>query len=182
MEQPKWDEVRQALTSAIAAALPLQLRVVAGEPIAGVGLHIDGLYGAAGLYLLPESAVSTVDPSARNNIGDWPISTDWESTSDHQRAFAEHWGPHEEWFYSHMDFGDDDDGVEYRTRCLLRSACEAVRGLEKSGLFETFPKTEKFQLIVAEHDEPEEMSVERYELFLRTGEIRILDNMADESE
>src|SRR4051812_19996982 len=78
MALPAWSEVRESLTAAITAALPLQLRKAAGERISGLGVHMDAYYGSAGLYLLPESAARRGGARTARNIGDWPISTDWD--------------------------------------------------------------------------------------------------------
>jgi len=171
MPQLTWSEIRDALTAAIRDALPLQVRKVSGERIAGVGLHMDAYYGSAGLYLLSESAAHSLSPKAADNIGDWPISTDWKLQEDHAQAFAAHWGWWDQWFHDHLDDFDEASGVE-KSRGLLRIACEAMRAIELAGHFDAFPKTAEFKVIIAEHDEPDHFSVERYGLFVRTGTIR----------
>lgn len=168
---PHWPDVRKSLASAISAALPHQLRRVEGDRVSGIGLHIDGYYGSAGLYLLPESVARTMTPAGRDEIGDWPISTDWVLDDDHARAFAEHWQQWDDWFRDHLD-DFTDSAAEQKGRDLLRAACEAVRDVETAGLFDSFPKADDFKVIIAEHDEPTELSVDRYGLFLRTGQVR----------
>jgi hypothetical protein len=168
MSLPSWLEVRESLTAAIRDALPLQIRKVRGGRVAGVGLHMDAYYGSAGLYLLPESAALAMGPQAAANIGDWPISTDWNVHEDHARAFAAHWGRWDEWFRDHLD---DATGAE-KCRGLLRVACEAMRAVETAELLTAMPQTEGFRVIIAEHDEPNELALERYGLFVRTGIVR----------
>lgn len=170
MALPAWSEVRESLKAAIAAALPLQLRKAAGERISGVGIHMDAYDGSAGLYLLPESAARRLGANARN-IGDWPISTDWDPSDDHSVAFAAHWGRWDEWFREHHDHLTEAEKDE-KFRGLLRVACEAMRDLDRSGLLEIFTKARRFQIIIVEHDEPDEMGLERYGLFLKTGVVR----------
>ena len=184
MPMPPWNEVSASLAAAIRAALPLQVAKAGGERIAGLGLHIDGYYGSAGLYLLPESAARALGPGVRSerekvlsapdpdNIGDWPISTDWDSTDDHAAAFAAHWDPWDRWFRDRLDEFDAEGGDE-KFRGLLRTACEAMREVEQSGALDAIPRTEGFKIIIAEHDEPDEMAVERYPLFVSTGKIRV---------
>lgn len=171
MPRVPWAKIREALASAIRAALPLQIRKVAGERIAGLGIHIDGVYGDAGLYLLPEAAAQKLKPREANNIGDWPISTDWDATEDHSRAFAEHWEEWGKWFSDHVDDFNDEEGDKV-LRGLLRVACEAIKSLESGGLLESIPRTKDFRVIIAEHDEPNDLAVRRYELFLKKGIIR----------
>lgn len=172
MALPLWAEVRESLTAAIRDALPLQVREAEGERIAGLGLHIDAYYGSAGLYLLPETAARTLSPEEADEIGAWPISTDWDRTRDHARAFAAAWDRWEEWFRNHLDDFDDDEGDE-TFRGLHRVACEAMQQIEAEGLLNAFPKTEDFKIIIAEHDEPNDLSIKRYELFVRTGTIQV---------
>lgn len=166
-----WSDVRSSLTAAIRAALPLQLRKAPDDQIAGLGLHMDAYYGSAGLYLLPASATATIQPSAIDNLGDWPISTDWNLNEDHAQAFAAHWGQWDKWFHAHLDDFDKVGGHE-KFRGLLRVSCEAMRDVELSGLLDLVPKSERFKIIIAEHDEPNELALERYDLFVRTGVIR----------
>lgn len=52
---------------------------------------------------------------------------------------------------------------------LLRSACEAVQWIEQEGLLDKMPKTERFRIIIAEHDEPDDLCVNRYPVFLNSG-------------
>jgi len=169
---PPWDEIRASLATAIRAALPLQVRQAAGEAVAGVALHVDGYYGSAGLYLLPESAARDLGPGASDNIGDWPISTDWNPADDHSRAFAAHWDPWDQWFRDRLDEFDQEGGDE-KFRGLLRTACEAVREVELAGDLDAFPRTADFKIVIAEHDEPDAMAVERYGLFRGTGTVRV---------
>lgn len=171
MVLPVWSEVCESLTDAIRAALPLQIREAGVGRVSGIGLHIDTYYGCAGLYLLPESAVHTIDPEWVDNIGDWPISTDWDRTKDHARAFAAHWGRWDNWFRDHLNYHTEAEGDEIG-RELLRGACEAMRQNEAIGLLNSFPKAEDFKIIIADHDDPRDMYLERYDLFVRTGEIR----------
>jgi hypothetical protein len=171
MALPAWPKVRKSLAAAIGAALPLQLRKAGSERIAGVGLHLNAYYGSAGLYLLPESAARALAPDAVDSLGDWPISTDWNPSDDHAQAFAAHWDKWDKWFSDHID-ELDEAGEDERIRKLLRVACEAVRDLELTGLFDTLPKTEGFKIIIAEHNEPCDFSLERYSLFVRTGAVR----------
>ena len=178
MPLPEWSEVRDSLVAAIRAALPLQIRAAGGDPIAGIGLHMDAYSGAAGLYLLPESAARDLSPTALANIGDWPISTDWDGTTDHAEAFEDHWGRWDEWFYAQkMDATGQpvdatDEEVMAIGRGLLRVACEAMHRIESEGLLDSFPLALGFRIVIAEHDEPDELAVERYDLFRRTGTIR----------
>jgi hypothetical protein len=172
MALPAWPEVCRSLTAAIRTTLPLQVGKAQGERIAGLGLHIDAHYGSAGLYLLPEAAARSLAPVAANNIGDWPISTDWDLSEDHATAFAASWGRWDDWFHDHLDDLTTEEQEE-KFRGLLRVACEALRQIEADGLLESLPKTEDFKLIIAEHDEPDELAIERYNLFVRTGTIRI---------
>ncbi len=172
MALPPWSEVRQSLTAAIRAALPLQVRRAKGQRIAGLGLHIDAYYGSAGLYLLPEAVARTLSPTAANNIGDWPISTDWDPSEDHAGAFAASWGRWDDWFHDHLDDLTDDERDE-KFRGLLRVACEAIRQIEAEGSLTELPKTEDFKIVIAEHDEPDELAIERYNLFVTTGAIRV---------
>jgi hypothetical protein len=171
MALPAWSEVRESLTAAIRDALPLQVDKAGSERVAGVGLHMDAYYGSAGLYLLPESAARALDPEAAANIGDWPISTDWDGREDHARAFSAHWGPWDRWFRDHLDDLTETEQSE-KFRGLLRVACEAIRAVEVAGLFTEMPKTEGFRIIIAEHDEPNELAVERYGLFVQSGSVR----------
>jgi hypothetical protein len=171
MALPEWTEIKASLTEAIRAALPLQLNGVDGDRIAGVGLHMDSYYGAAGLYLLPEAAANGFDPTEVNNIGNWPISTDWDASADDAVAFASHWGQWSAWFDAHLEDLTEAENEE-KARGLLRLACEAMRQIEADGLLDSFPKTDGFRVIIAEHDEPDEWAVERYGLFIRTGEVR----------
>ncbi len=168
MSLPSWLDVRESLTAAIRDALPLQVRKVGGGRIAGVGLHVDAYYGSAGLYLLPESASRAMDPQAAANIGDWPISTDWNVREDHAQAFAAHWGRWDEWFRDHLD----DLTEAEKVRGLLRAACEAMRVVETAELLSANQKSEEFRIIIAEHDEPNELALERYGLFVQTGIVR----------
>jgi len=172
MPLPNWDDVRRSLVNAIKAALPLQIRRAGNGRVAGLGLHVDAFYGSAGLYLLPEDDARKLSAKDRDNIGDWPISTDWILSEDHSRAFAEHWGPWDNWFREHVEcnsaFETDQIG-----RQLLRLACEAMREIETAGLLASFPKSADFKVIIAEHDEPVELCVQRYRLFLGTGTIRV---------
>lgn len=172
MPLPNWDEVRAALADAIRAALPLQVRAAGGGRIAGVGLHFDAYYGSAGLYLLPEAAAAlAMPPEVAANIGDWPISTDRDATADHAEAFDEHWGTWDDWSRDHVDALTDAEQEEQWAR-LPRVACEAMRQVDRDGLLAAFPRTPDFRVIIAEHDEPDELVVGRYDLFLRTGTIR----------
>ena len=66
---------------------------------------------------------------------------------------------------------DGKDG-DKAFRGLLQITCEAVRELELAGLLDSIPKTEDFKIIIAEHDEPNILGLERYELFVRTGAVR----------
>jgi hypothetical protein len=172
MALPPWSEVRESLTAAIRAALPLQVRKAEGERIAGLGLHIDAYYGSAGLYLLPEAAARSLSPAAADNIGDWPISTDWDLSEDHARAFAACWGRWDDWFHDHLDNLTDDENDE-KFRGLLQVACEAMRQIEADGDLTELPKTEDFKIVIAEHDEPDDLALDRYNLFVRTGTIRV---------
>ncbi|QDT52526.1 hypothetical protein Pan44_05380 [Caulifigura coniformis] len=169
MPELPWAEIRDSLMNAIRDALPLQVRKAAGERIAGLGLHIDAYYGSAGLYLLPESAAHKLDADALDNIGDWPISTDWVLSDDHSQAFSAHWKSWEDWFSTHRDDITDEQDSQ---RGLLRIACEAIQRLENAGLFDGVPKTEDFKIIIQEHDEPTALGVERYRQFVRTGLVR----------
>jgi hypothetical protein len=56
---------------------------------------------------------------------------------------------------------------------LLRVACEAMRQVEADGSRTEFPKTKDFKIVIAEHDEPDELAIERYNLFVMTGSIRV---------
>jgi hypothetical protein len=168
---PVWAEVRESLAAAIRAALPLQLLGTQGDPIAGIGLDMDGYYGSAGLYLLTESAARALPPDAVHNLGDWPISTHWNPASDHAQVFTAHWGAWEKWFDQHLDDLSDDE-QEYKFRALLRVACEAIWDVEVSGDFEAIRKSDRFKIIIAEHDEPNAFALERYDLFVRTGRVR----------
>jgi hypothetical protein len=171
MALPAWPDVRESLTAAIKAALPLQLRKAAGERISGLGVHMDAYHGSAGLYLLPESAARRLGSKAARNIGDWPISTDWDPGEDHSLAFAAHWGRWDEWFHDHLDDLTEAE-MDEKSRGLLRVACEAVREVDRSGLLDTIAKARRFRIIIVEHDEPDDMGLERYDLFLKTGAIR----------
>jgi len=171
MSLPTWSEVRESLIAAIRDALPLQVRKAGGGQVAGVGLHIDAYYGSAGLYLLPESAARGMDPQTAANIGDWPISTDWNAHEDHALAFAAHWRRWEKWFSDHIDDHTKSEGDEIFRR-LLRVACEAMREVETAELLSAIPQADGFRVIIAEHDEPDELALERYDLFVRTGIIR----------
>jgi hypothetical protein len=172
MALPVWSDVRESLTAAIRAALPIQVRKAAGERIVGVGLHIDGYFGSAGLYLLPESAARALSREAAANLGDWPISTDWDPSEDHARAFAASWGRWDDWFHNHLDDLTAEE-KEVKPRSILRVACEAMRRIEADGLLDSFPKTEDFRCIIAEHDEPDALAIERYGLFVRTGTVKV---------
>jgi hypothetical protein len=172
MALPPWSEVCESLTAAIRAALPLQVRKAEGERIAALGLHIDAYYGSAGLYLLPEAAARSLSPAAADNIGDWPISTDWDPSEDHARAFAASWGRWDDWFHDHLDNLTDDEKDEKFLR-LLQVACEAMRQIEADGYLTELPKTEDFKIVIAEHDEPDDLALDRYNLFVRTGTIRV---------
>jgi len=55
---------------------------------------------------------------------------------------------------------------------LLLVACQAVRELDASGFLD-FPRAGGFQIIIAEHDEPNKLAVERYARFLETGDVVI---------
>jgi hypothetical protein len=169
---PVWSEVREALAAAIRAALPLQLRAAQGEPIAGIALDMDAYYGSSGLYLLTESAARALPPDAVDNIGDWPISTHWSLDADHAQAFALHWGAWEKWFYEHIDDPAADDEQKDKFRALLRVACEAMWDVGDSGDLAAIAKSDRFKIIIAEHDEPNALSLDRYELFVRTGRVR----------
>jgi hypothetical protein len=171
MELSLWSKVRESLENAIRASLPLQIRKANDEKIAGVGLHVDAYYGCIGLYLLPESATVNLDAGELNNIGDWPISTDWDGSEAHAQEFARQWHPWEEWFRDHLD-GLTDAELDQRYRGLLRAACEAMQKIESDGLLDNDRRTDDFRIIIIEHDEPDEMGLERYELFCRTGMIR----------
>ncbi|MBL8851637.1 MAG: hypothetical protein JNG89_18280 [Planctomycetaceae bacterium] len=170
MHQLNWSEIREALTSAIRDALPLEVQKTAGDRISGIGLEVDAFYGSASLYLLPESAARDLSPEERDNLGDWPIST-WESESDYAPAFAAHWGVWETWFYDHVDDFDDDESVA-KGRALLQAGCEAMQAIESEGLLDSLPQSEGFKIIIADHDEPRHLSLERYELFVKTGTIK----------
>ncbi|MFN0055440.1 MAG: hypothetical protein ACKV0T_25110 [Planctomycetales bacterium] len=161
-----------ALASAISAALPLQLRLAHGGPIAGVGLHIDAYYGCAGLYLLPDSQAKLLTHTQRFELGDWPISTDWNLADDHAIAFAAHWRHWDHWFYTHLAALTDEEN-HAKSYELHRVACQAMQQVEAAGHLNTFPKTDDFRIIIAEHDEPIDLSLERYALFRRTGTIRV---------
>lgn len=171
MALPAWPEVRESLAAAIRAALPLQLRKAPGERISGLGVHMDAYYGSAGLYLLPEAAARRLGSRAARNLGDWPISTDWDLSEDHSLAFAAHWDRWDEWFRSHLDDLTEAEQDE-KSRGLLRVACEAIRDVETSGHLDAIPKARRFRIVIAEHDEPDRLALERYDLFLRTGAIR----------
>ena len=169
---PDWSELRASLKAAIVAAIRFQMRRIGDERIAGFGLHIDGYYGSVGLYLLPESVARTMNSARRNNIGDWPISTDWNPNAEDAKAFAANWEKWANWFYEHCGKLDRVDGDE-AFRGLLRIACEAVQDLEAAGFFEGVLKTQDFRIIIAEHDEPNALALERYGLFVTTGNIRV---------
>jgi hypothetical protein len=171
MVLPPWSEIRESLTAAIRAAPPLQLRKAAGQRIAGIGLHVDAYYGSAGLYLLPEVAALALNPRAVDNLGDWPISTDWVPADDYAQAFAAHWGKWATWFNEGLDDFDKAGWAE-KFRGLLRVACEAMRQVETAGVFETIPKSKGFKVIIAEDDEPGELALERYTLYVKTGRVR----------
>jgi hypothetical protein len=47
-----------------------------------------------------------------------------------------------------------------------------MQSLQSVGLLGTFSKTDGFKVIIADSDEPEELSIERYNLFLTTGTIK----------
>jgi hypothetical protein len=146
------------------------LRKVTAERISGLGVHVDAYYGSAGLYLLPESDARRLGADA-DNIGDWPISTDWDPGEDHSLAFASHWGRWDDWFHEHLDQLTEDEKDE-KFRGLLRVACEAVREVERSGPLDEIPKDVGFRIIISEHDEPDEWGLERYDRFLKTRAIR----------
>jgi hypothetical protein len=171
MPLPDWSGVRESLTAAIRDALPLQVRKADGDQIAGIGLHMDAYYGSAGLYLLPKSIADALSPDEAANIGDWPISTDWDGREDHAIAFAAHWGRWDRWFYDHLDDLTGAEGSE-KFRKLLRISCEATRAVETAGMLADIPKADGFRIIIAEHDEPNELALERYELFVRSGVVR----------
>ncbi len=172
MALPAWSEVGESMTTAIGAALPFQVRKARGERIAAIGLHIDAYYGSAGLYLLPEAAARAISPESVNNIGVWPISTDWDPSEDHAGAFTASWGPWDDWFHDHLDdlsIAEHDE----KTRALLRLACEAMRQVEADGLLDSLIKTQDFKIIIAEPDEPDDFAIERYNLFVKTGIVRV---------
>jgi hypothetical protein len=171
MPLPNWDEVRHSLAFAIRAALPLQVRKAHGN-ISGLGLHVDAYYGSAGLYLLSEADRAKLSAIESQNIGDWPISTDWIPTEDHSQAFAKHWGRWDNWFREHLD-GMSEEESSQKSRQLIRIACEAMRQVEVEGILCSFPRAEDFKVIIAEHDEPNDLSLERYGLFVTTGVIRV---------
>ena len=106
-----------------------------------------------------------------DNLGDWPISTHWDSASDHAKAFAAHWGEWDKWFYEHLDDLSEDEHDD-KFRALLRVACEAIWDVEVSGDLEAIHKSDSFKIIIAEHDEPGALALERYDLFVRTGRVR----------
>jgi hypothetical protein len=172
MALPVWSDVRESLTAAMRAALPIQVRKADGERIVGVGVHIDGYYGSAGLYLLPESAARVLSPEAVDNIGAWPISTDWDPSEDHATAFAALWVRWDDWFHDHLSELTAEEQDE-KARSLLLVACEAMRLIEADGLLDNLPKAEDFRIIIAEHDEPDALAVERYGLFVRTGTVKV---------
>jgi hypothetical protein len=144
MPLPNWDEVRRSLASAIAAALPLQIRKAGKGPVAGVGLHVDAFYGSAGLYLLPEADAGKLSARELDNIGDWPISTDWVPSEDHSQAFAAQWGVWDKWFSGHLDELSTTE-ADQKFRQLLQVACEAMREVELDGLLDTFPQNGDIQ-------------------------------------
>jgi hypothetical protein len=168
---PVWTEVRESLTAAVRAALALQLRGTLGDRIAGIGLDMDGYYGSSGLYLLTERAARDLPPDTLDCLGDWPISTHWSRDADHAQAFASHWGAWERWFHDHLDNLSEDEHAR-KFRALLRVACEAVWDLEVSGDLQAIPRSDRFKIIIAEHDEPDALSLEHYDLFVRTGRVR----------
>ena len=150
---PDWEEVRDALIAAIRDALPLQLKRIPGERVSGLGVHIDACYGSAGLYLLPESTAQTFNQAYQDNLGDWPISTDWDPSDDHSQAFARHWHVWDRHFYAlamtpmkvEDETPEDEDApVDPIFFGLLRTACEAVQRIEHEGLLDNLPKTERF--------------------------------------
>lgn len=173
-----WAEIRDALVAAIRDALPLQLNRIPGERVAGLGVHIDGCYGSAGLYLLPESTAQTFNQAYQDNLGDWPISTDWDPSDDYSQAFARQWGIWNKRFHDRAMASMNDEGEDLEDKDalvdpifigLLRSACEAVQRIEQGGLLDKMPKTEQFRIIIAEHDEPDDLCVNRYPVFLNSG-------------
>ena len=172
MPLPEWSDVRNSLTDAIRAALPFQIKKANGERIAGLGLHFNACYGSAGLYLLPESAARNLGKGRVDNIGDWPISTDWDLNDDHSVAFTSHWQPWDDWFRDHLDDLPEPEVAEM-TLQLHVVFCEAMRQIEVDGLLDAMPKTDDFKIIIVEHDEPYDLAVERFDLFKRTNTLRI---------
>ncbi len=142
-------------------------------------MHIDAYYGCAGLYLLPESSARSLAPSDVDNIGDWPISTDWIPSDDYSLAFAQHWHRWDEWFHENLDAHDKDRVSNQKFRGLLQTACEAMRAVEAQGILDSVAKTNGFKIIIAEHDEPKVLSLERYELFCQRGIIRCHDEFLE---
>ena len=165
--QIEWLEIRTSLTDAIRVALPLQIQKTAGDRIAGICLLMDACYGSSGLYLLTESAARTLGTNAFEMIGDWPISTDWNLNDNYSQAYAKHWGKWADWFNEHMNDFDDSFREEVFEK-LIQISCEAMREVELAGHLSTFSKTKDFKIIIAEHDEPIQSSLERYKQFVNT--------------
>jgi hypothetical protein len=172
MPLPDWKTVRVALDRALVTALPLLAEESGRGPIAALGIHVDAYYGSAGLYLLPESALTELSEAARDSLGDWPNSTDWSRDAASARAFASHWGVWDSWFSRHLgDLSEAEATEKFET--LLRVACEAAEKLEREDAFIALPKARSFKILVVEHDEPDQLSLTRYEHFLRTREVLV---------
>jgi hypothetical protein len=48
-----------------------------------------------------------------------------------------------------------------------------MRQIEMDGSLDVVPMTEDFKIIIAEHDEPDDLAIERYNLFRKAGTIRV---------
>lgn len=176
MELPDWSQVRLSLEAAIRDALPLLVNKANGDRIAGVGVDIHTCYGDSGIYLLPESAALTMTQKLAISLGDWPLATYWSRTDDYSVAFEAHWGKWAKWFYAHCGQFDKDETEKVYNE-LIRVVCEAVRELEIEGLFDCMVRTEQFRIIIAEHDEPNEVALARYPYFLKTGNVLYWDDL-----
>jgi hypothetical protein len=63
-------------------------------------------------------------------------------------------------------------------KCIFRPTRTGPFRQTADGSLGEFPRTEDFKVVIAEHDDPDELAIERYNLLVKTGTIRVFGEPA----